>query len=100
VFGKKKPGACRAFSSAQRANLVKGQIKLARRQGTGRVLVGDHLAKIGDVLLDSGDFFWPGNQALVGYSGSILSSRVGKCVECVLQILVKRRARHNAKVLT
>jgi hypothetical protein len=96
---RKSPGGAGLFLPLKELIWSRGQIKLARRQGTGRVLVGDHLAKIGEVLLDSDDFFWPGNQAL-GYSGSILSFRVGKCVECVLQFLWKRRARHNAKVLT
>jgi hypothetical protein len=62
------------------------------------LFVGDHFVKIGDVLLDSGDFLWPGNQATVRYTGSILSFRFGERFEGVLQLLFKRRAEHTRRL--
>src|SRR5258705_6918689 len=62
--------------------------------GGGELFVRDHFAEVGDVLLDSGDLLRPGNQALVRYSGSVLSFGFGKRFECVLQLLVKRGAIH------
>jgi hypothetical protein len=50
------------------------------------------------VLLDSGDLLWPGDEALVRYSGGILSFGFGKGVECVLQLLLKRRAGHRRRL--
>jgi hypothetical protein len=65
---------------------------------TRRLLVGNHFAKIGDVLFYSRDFFRPGVQALVRYSGSILSFGFGKGDECVLEFLLKRGAGHTRRV--
>src|SRR5258708_1938502 len=63
-----------------------------------RLLVRDHFAEVGDVLLDSGDLLRPGSQALVWYSGSVLSFGFGKRFECVLQLLVKRGAIHMRRL--
>jgi hypothetical protein len=52
------------------------------------------------VLFYSCDFFRPGNQAPVRYSGSILSFGFGKRFEGVLQLLLKRRAGHRQEVIT
>jgi hypothetical protein len=62
------------------------------------LFVSNHFVKIGDVLLDSRDFLWPGNQAPVRYTGCILSFRFGERVEGVLQLLFKRRAGHTRRV--
>ena len=67
--------------------------------GRGR-LVRNHFANVGDVLLDSVDFLWPGNRALVRYSGGILSLSFGEDFEGVLQLLFKRGAGHRGKVIT
>lgn len=66
--------------------------------GRRKLFVGNHLAKVGDVLLDAGDFFWPGNQALVRYSGGVLSFGFGKGFEGVLQLLLKRGAGHKGRL--
>jgi hypothetical protein len=50
------------------------------------------------VLLDSGDFFRPGKQALVRYSGGVLSFRFGEGFEGVLQLLLKRWAGHRRRL--
>jgi hypothetical protein len=50
------------------------------------------------VLLDSGDFLWPGIQTLVRYSGSVLSFCFGKGFEGVLEFLLKRRTGHMRRV--
>jgi hypothetical protein len=52
------------------------------------------------VFFDSGDFFWPGIEALVGESGGVLSFRFGKCFEGVVKLLLKRGAGHGGKVIT
>ena len=65
-----------------------------------RLLVGDHFAKVGDVLFDAGDRFRPGGQALVRYSGSVLSFGFGEGFEGVLQLLLKRGAGHKGKGIT
>ena len=52
------------------------------------------------MFFDSGDFFWPGNEALVGDSGGVLSFRLGKGFEGVLKLLLKRGAGHGGKVIT
>jgi hypothetical protein len=65
---------------------------------TGKLLVSNHFAKIGDVLLDSGDFLGPGIRAVVWYSGSGLSFCFGESVECVLEFLFERRAVHMRRV--
>ena len=62
------------------------------------LLVGDHLAKVGDVLFDSCDAGRPGGHALVGYAGSILSFGFGEGFEGVLQLLLKRGAGHRGRV--
>jgi hypothetical protein len=62
------------------------------------LFVSNHFAKVGDVMLDSGDFLWPGTWALVRYSGSILSFRFGERDGKVLQFLFKRWARHTQRV--
>jgi hypothetical protein len=64
----------------------------------GRLLAGDHLAEVGDVLFDSGDALRPGGHALVGYAGSILSFGFGEGVEGVLELLLKRGAGHRGRV--
>jgi hypothetical protein len=66
--------------------------------GRGELLVGDHLAKVGDVLFDSGDLFRPGTQALVRDTGSVLSFGFGEGFEGVLQLLSKRGAGHRGRV--
>lgn len=66
--------------------------------GRGELLVGDHLAKVGDVLFDSGDLFRPGTEALVRYTGSVLSFGFGEGFEGVLQLLLKRGAGHRGRV--
>jgi hypothetical protein len=63
-----------------------------------KLLVSNHFAKIDDVLLDSGDFLWPGIRAVVWYSGSGLSFCFGESVECVLEFLFERRAVHMRRV--
>jgi hypothetical protein len=62
------------------------------------LLVGDHLAKVGDVLFDSCDAGRPGGHALVGHAGSILSFGFGEGFEGVLQLLLKRGAGHRGRV--
>ncbi len=52
------------------------------------------------MFFDSGDFFWPGDEALVGESGGVLSFRLGKGFEGVLKLLLKRGAGHGGKVIT
>ena len=84
-------------------NRLSGGGILAVKKYSGRtreLLVGDHLAKVGDVLFDSGDFLWPGNQALVRYSGSVLSFGFDEGFEGVLQLLFKRGAGHRGKGIT
>jgi hypothetical protein len=65
--------------------------------GAPELLVGDHLAKVGDVLLDTGDFFGPGGEALVRHSGGVLSFCFGEGFEGVLQLLLKGGAGHRGK---
>jgi hypothetical protein len=60
-----------------------------------KLFVRDHLAEIGDVVLDAGDLLRPGNQTLVRYTGSVLSFGFGKRFECVLQLLLKGGAGHT-----
>jgi hypothetical protein len=52
-----------------------------------RLLVRDHFAKVGDVLFDAGDLFWPGDEALVLDSRDVLSFGFGERFEGVLQFL-------------
>ena len=68
--------------------------------GAAELLVGDHLAKVGDVLLDAGDFFGPGGEALVRHSGGVLSFCFGEGFEGVLQLLLKCGAGHRGKGIT
>ena len=68
--------------------------------GAAELLVGDHLAKVGDVLFDSCDAGRPGGHALVGYAGSVLSFGFGEGFEGVLQLLLKRGAGHRGKGIT
>ncbi len=67
---------------------------------TRELLVGDHFANVGDVLLDSGDLLRPGNQALIRYSGSVLSFGFDECGEGMLQLLLKGWAGHRGKGIT
>src|SRR5258707_3768874 len=64
----------------------------------GRLLVGDHLAQVGDVLFDSGDVFGPGRHAFVRYSGGVFSFGFGEDVEGVLELLLKCGAGHRARL--
>jgi hypothetical protein len=52
------------------------------------------------VLLDAGDFFGPGGEALVWHSGGVLSFCFGEGFEGVLQLLLKGRAGHRGKGIT
>src|SRR6202035_5696564 len=62
---------------------------------TRKLLIGNHFAKVGDVLLDSGDLLWPGSHALVRYSGSLFAFCFGEGFEGVLQFLLKGRTGHT-----
>jgi hypothetical protein len=66
----------------------------------GFLFVRDDFAKVGYVLLDSGDLLWPGTGALVGDSGSVLSFRFGEGFGRVLQFLFERWAWHRRKNIT
>lgn len=63
-----------------------------------KLFVRDHFAEVGDVVLDSGDLLRPGNQTVVGYSGSVLSLGFGKRRECVLQLLLQGGAGHRERL--
>jgi hypothetical protein len=62
------------------------------------LFIGDHLAQVGDVFFDSGDFFRPGDYAVVGDSGGVFSFGFGEGIESVLELLLKRGAGHRGRV--
>jgi len=77
-----------------------GEVKGDMPRAPGFLFVGDDFAKVGHVLLDSGDLLWPGTGALVGHAGSVLSLRFGERFGHVLQFLFERGAGHRRKNIT
>ena len=50
------------------------------------------------MVLNAGDLLRPGNQAWVGYSGSVLAFGFGECFKRVLQLLLQRGTGHKRRV--
>ena len=50
------------------------------------------------MFFDAGDFFGPGDQALVGDSGCVFPFGFGEGVEGVLELLLQRGAGHRGRV--
>jgi hypothetical protein len=68
----------------------------------GRLFVGDHLAKVGDVLLDSGYLVGPGacGGIGVGDAGGVLPFGLGENLEGVVKSFLQGGAGHVQKPTT
>jgi hypothetical protein len=77
-------------------------IAILRAEDAGKsgLFVGDHLADIGDVLLDSGDLFGPGASGVirVGDSGGVFALGFSEAGEEMVEFLLEGWAGHVRRV--
>ena len=82
--------------------LFRGALLLRGERNVLQLFVGDHLAEGGDALFDSGDFFRPGADGVIGVGDSCGSFAfgLGEMVKEDVESLLEGRAGHELESIT